>query len=370
MKITRISLFVVPLDSWEVNTRYVAQDNLQATLETTIVRIDTDAGLVGWGETCTAPSYYLPTLASGARAAIGFVAGLLIGEDPRHPRRLITLVATAMRGQYPARSALDMALRDLHGKILGAPLVDLWGGRVSDALDMMCLVNMGTPDEMLAETAAYRADGYRKFQMKIGDGPPEEDVARIEALMSDRRPGERFWFDANRGWTVDHALEVIPRVAHLHPLMEQPCETYEECRTVAQRCGIGLMLDESMTCQADMIRAADDGVLRVAVLKFSCTGGLTEHRHMAETGLRLGVPMRIEDFYGTALTFAAVAHLCHSLPETACFGLYDYNHPKVPVALNPLVVRDGRVALPNDVGPGLGVEVNEAFLGDPVAVYS
>jgi len=118
-----------------------------------------------------------------------------------------------------------------------------------------------------------------------------------------------------------------------------------------------------------MIRAALDGVMDSAVLKMACTGGISQHRHLAELGLRLGTPMRIEDYYGTGLTFAAVTHLAQGLPAAATFGLYDYHLPEVPVALNPLSVEGGRVALPADCGAGLGVEVNEEILGEPLAVF-
>lgn len=66
MKIAKVSIHVVALDRNTVNTRYVVEDTLAADLEITILRMETECGLVGWGETCTAPSYYLPTLASGA----------------------------------------------------------------------------------------------------------------------------------------------------------------------------------------------------------------------------------------------------------------------------------------------------------------
>lgn len=156
----------------------------------------------------------------------------------------------------------------------------------------------------------------------------------------------------------------------LAPLIEQPCETYRECLTVSRHTGLGLMLDEVIDDQESLVHAAGDGIINVAVLKMSCTGGITQHRHLAEVGLRLGIPMRIEDFYGTDLTLAAVAHLAQSLPAAACFGLYDYHLSAVPVVRNPFPVADGRVRVPDDCSPGLGVEVDSDIIGEPVAEYA
>lgn len=366
MKITKLSLYVVASDKWSVNTRYIAADQLGDVLETTILRIETDAGITGWGETCTAPSYYLPTLASGARAAIRHVAPLLIGADPRRLRRIMADIDAAMRGQGPAKSAIEMALWDLCGKAHGLPLVDLWGGRVVDDMPVLCLVDMDTPERMLEDTAAYREQGYRLFQMKIGDGSAQDEVDRIRALQRSMRPGERCWFDPNRAWTVDHAMDILPKVADLGPLIEQPCETYRECRTLARRCGVGLMLDEVVDGPEIMAEAAEDGVIRVAVLKFSCTGGIRRHKEMIDVGLRLGIPMRIEDFYGTGLTLAAVCHLAQGAPAAATFGLYDYHLPALPVARNPFPVAEGRIRVPEDCAPGLGVDVDTDVIGAPV----
>ena len=258
----------------------------------------------------------------------------------------------------------------LVGKAHGLPLVDLWGGRVVDSMPVLCLVNTASPEEQVAQIDAFRAQGYKLFQIKIGYGSAQEDIARIRACQGAMREGERCWFDVNRAWSIDQAMQVMPLVRDLAPLIEQPCETYEECRTVAKHTGLGLMLDEAIEDQATFIRAAQDGVMNVAVLKMGCTGGLSEHRHLVEIGLRLGIPMRIEDFYGTGLTLAAVSHLAQGLPQSATFGLYDYHLPEVPVVKNPFPVENGHVSVPTDCAPGLGVEIDESLLGEPVAEYA
>ena len=368
MRITRLSLYRVYLDRWQVSTRYQPTDGLDVSLQTNVVRLDSDAGLTGWGEGFVPPPFYHPTLAPAARQAIEYAAPLVVGADPRQPRRIMEAIRRGMRGQQPAKSAIDMALWDLCGKAHGLPLVDLWGGRVVEALPVLTLISVGPVEAMLGELEEQRAVGYDLFQIKIGIGTADEEVERITRIGAAMGPGERCWFDVNRGWTVDQAMQVLPRVAHLAPLIEQPCETYQECKTLAERTGLAFMLDEVIDGQEALVRAVLDGVMSSAVLKLSCTGGISQHRHLAELGLRLGVPLRIEDYYGTGLTFAAVAHLAHGLPAAATFGLYDYQHPDVPLVRNPLEVREGRVSLPADCGPGLGVDVNEEILGEPLAV--
>lgn len=370
MKISKLSVYRVVLDAWGVETRYTKALKIPIPLETTLLRIDTDEGIAGWGETMTAPSYYLPTSPHSARAGLELIAPALLGENPLNHRARMEDVHFAMRGHKPTKSVIDMALWDLIGKVRGLPLVDLWGGRVVEDMPVLCLVNVAPPEEQVAQISAFRAEGYRLFQVKIGHGTPADDIARIRACQAAMRPGERCWFDANRAWSIDHAMQVMPLVRDLAPLIEQPCETYQQCLTVAKHTGMGLMLDEAIEDQETFVRAAADGIINVAVLKMGCTGGISQHRHLAEIGLRLGIPMRIEDFYGTGLTLAAVAHLAQGLPEAACFGLYDYHLPAVPVVRNPFPVVGGRVSVPEDCAPGLGVEVDPDIIGAPVAVYT
>ncbi len=369
MRIARLSLYRLSLDLWSGESRYGRQQKLAAPLETNVVRLESDCGLVGWGEGCVPPPYYLPTLAAGAREAIAYLAPLVLGQAATRPRRVMQEIEQAVRGQGPAKTALDMALWDLCGKAQGIALMDLWGGRVADDLPVLAMVSVGDEQTTLDHLRAYRDAGYERFQIKIGEEGPAQDIAKIRAVMAELREGERCWFDVNRSWSLDDAMQVLPKVADLAPLIEQPCESYQECLTLSRRIGLGLMLDELIDGPEAMIRAVDDGILDVAVLKLSCTGGLTKQRFLAELGQRLGVPLRIEDYFGTGLTFAAVAQIAHSLPASATFGLYDYHLPELPLVTNPPSVRGGRVSLPDDCGPGLGVEVDQSLLGEPVGEW-
>ena len=370
MKITKLTVYRVVLDEWGVETRYTKSLNISIPLETTVLRIDTGEGLTGWGETMTAPSYYLPTSPQAARAGLELISPVVLGRNPLDHRAIMEDIHFAMRGHKPTKSVIDMALWDLVGKARGLPLVDLWGGRVVEDMPVLCLVNTASPEEQVAQIEAFRAQGYKLFQIKIGHGSPQLEVARIRACQEAMQEDERCWFDVNRAWSIDQAMRVMPLVRDMAPLIEQPCESYQECLSVARQTGMSLMLDEVIEDQDSFVRAAEDGIISVAVLKMGCTGGISQHRHLVEVGLRLGIPMRIEDFYGTGITLAAVSHLAQGLPAAATFGLYDYHLPAVPVVKNPFPVVDGRVKVPDECAPGLGIEVDMDVIGNPVAEYT
>ncbi len=367
MKISKLSLYKISLDQWSGESRYGPQQKLDSPLEANIVRLESENGQVSWGESCVAPPFYLPTLAPAAREAINYIAPLVVGANAANPRVVLHDIETAMRGQGPAKAAIDMALWDLCGKVHDLPLYELWGGRVTDELPVLAMVSIGTPDQTVERMQGYREQGYSIFQIKIGLGSADDDIEKITRVCESLESGERCWFDVNRGWSIDDAMQVLPKVKHLSPLIEQPCESYEECLTISRRMSMGLMLDELIDSPESMIKAHQDGMIDVAVLKMGCTGGLSKHKFLAELGTVLRIPMRIEDYYGTGLTLAAVTHLAHTLPAQSTFALYDYHLPELPLVKNPLVVKEGKTSVPTDAGPGLGYEINESLLGEPLA---
>ncbi|MER9625499.1 hypothetical protein NKI98_29355 [Mesorhizobium sp. M0222] len=118
MKITGLAACRVVLDKWDVETRYT-HALISIPLETTVLRIDTDEGLGGWGETMTPPSHYLPTSPQTARAGLDRIAPILLGADPRNHRARMEEIAFPMRGPKPTKSVVDMALWGLVGKARG-----------------------------------------------------------------------------------------------------------------------------------------------------------------------------------------------------------------------------------------------------------
>ena len=370
MHINRITLYSIPINVGMELTRYVSSQFIDPALDTLVVKIETDDGLIGWGEVCSAPPYYLPELSAGAREGIRHVSPVVLGRDPRHTASILSDISTALRGHGNAKTGLEMALWDLAAKAHGLPLIDLWGGRVAESLPVLAVVRIGSREETLASFETFRAQGYSRYQVKVASGSPHDDIITIRMVEEMSLPHERIWYDPNRGWSVDDAIRVISAVKDTAPMIENPCESYEECRNVARRTGVPFMLDEVIDGPRRFLEAVHDEILDTASLKTSAVGGIEATRTILSLGRTLGVPMRIEDYYGTGILLACVTHLAHTLPRKYVFGLYDYVSDDLPLVLNPLKVINGEIRLPDDCGPGLGVQVNEAILGDPVAILT
>ena len=133
MKITGITVWIVPLTSHE--TYYMAGGKTCDTVDTVVVRIDTDSDLVGWGEVCPIP-HYLAAYANGVIPAIVEMVPVLIGADPIGPEALMYKLDRHLIGHDYAKSAIDTALWDLTAKAANLPLYALLGGRQADEMPL------------------------------------------------------------------------------------------------------------------------------------------------------------------------------------------------------------------------------------------
>src|SRR6478752_8457888 len=198
MKIARILAFRVELPLHETTYKWSGGKSVDV-FDSTIVRVETDTGLVGHGEVCPLGPFYLPAYAEGVRAGIAELGPHLIGEDPTQLGRLNRLMDAALKGHPYVKSAVDVACWDILGKQANLPVCALLGGRYGDDFHLYRAISQESPDEMAAKVAGYRAEGYHRFQLKVG-GDPDTDIARIKAAAAVLKPGDRLVADANTGW--------------------------------------------------------------------------------------------------------------------------------------------------------------------------
>src|ERR1700682_1964272 len=203
MKIRRIAAYRMELPLMEGSYRWSGGKSVEV-FDSTLVRVETDTGVVGHGEVCPLGPAYLPAYAEGVRAGVAVLAPQLIGEDPLQLERLNRRMDSALKGHPYVKSGIDIACWDILGQVSGLPVAVLLGGRYGPDFVLYRAISQESPEEMTRKVAAYRAEGYRRFQLKVG-GAPEVDVERIRAVRSVLDPTDALIADANTGWLPHQA---------------------------------------------------------------------------------------------------------------------------------------------------------------------
>jgi len=332
-----------------------------SVFDSTIVGVETDDGLVGWGEVCPLGPFYLPAYAEGVRAGLRELAPHLLGEDPRELSKLNARMDAALKGHPYVKSGIDMACWDLLGKATSLPVCTLLGGRFGEKIQLYRAISQESPDAMARKVAGYRAEGYTRFQLKVG-GDPDTDIDRIRAVRAMLQPGDRLVADANTGWTQHEAIRVVRAVKDVDVYIEQPCLTYEECLAVRRHTDHPFVLDENVDSVDMLLRAHADLACDVVNLKISKLGGLTRTRQARDLCVTMGIAMTLEDSWGGDVTTAAIAHLAHSTPEPLRFTATDFNsYVTVSTAEGAPKRENGYMRASSE--PGLGVRPRMDVLG-------
>ena len=363
MRITRIMAYKVALPLHEGSYKW-SGGKAVTVFDSTVVQVDTDAGVTGYGEVCPLGPFYLPAYANGVRAGIAELGPHLLGQDPLELGRLNRRMDAALKGHAYVKSGIDMACWDILGKVTGQPVCTLLGGRYGDDVVLYRAISQESPEAMAGRVAGYRREGYRRFQLKVG-GDPDVDIQRIKAVAAALEPGDKLIADANTGWLMHEALRVVRAVRDVDVYIEQPCLSYQECLTVRQHTDHPFVLDEVVDSVEMLVRGHADHAMDVVNLKISKLGGLTRTRQARDLCVSLGIAMTIEDSWGGDIVTAAIAHMAHSTPPEFLFTATDFNsYVTVSLADGAPKRINGRMAASTE--PGLGIRPRFDVLGRPV----
>jgi len=325
------------------------------TAHNVLVRIHSDAGIVGCAEAQPRPYTYGETQESIVRAVREWFAPRLEGLDPVAAERA-RLRCAGLAGNHCARGAVEVALADLAGRLLGIPCATLLGG-AADSVAVASMLSFGEPAAMAAEAAElHERYGIATFKAKVGRDP-RIDIAAIAAV---RRavPDATLYVDANRGWTLDQARAAGDALIELGvSAIEEPIDLADEAgrRTLAASWSVPLAGDESCLSLPDVARELAGAVSRVSI-KVARTA-FAESRDILAHCRALGVEAVVGSQYEGALgawasiAFAAgSAELCGRPAEAANF--LDLAADLV----SPPRIFGGRVSVP--ATPGLGPAVD------------
>jgi L-alanine-DL-glutamate epimerase-like enolase superfamily enzyme len=368
MKIVRVSAYQVNLPMREGVYSWSTQSF--PAFDTTVLALETDEGITGFGESCPLGPSYLPAYPEGVRTGLATIARDLLGLDPTGLDAVNDRLDALIKGHPYVKSAVDMACWDILGKALGVPVYTLLGGKRQERVRLYKVVSRDHPDAMAERVPEYRALGFRHFQVKVGEDPAT-DITRFRRVAASMQPDEVMDADANTGWRQHDAIRIVDAVRPLaaeHGIrlyIEQPCPSYEECLAVREHTDLPMILDECMDGLPALLRGYGDRAMDLVNLKINRFGGLTRARQVRDLCIALGIVMTIEDSWGGEIATAAIAHLAQSTPQPFHFQSSAFHQ------YHTLAIADGAPAVEAGFmtasdAPGLGVTPLMEVLGEPV----
>ena len=339
-----------------------------------LVKVTTDDGVVGWGEGC-----------GGAAAAVveNDFGPMLIGEDPMNRiglwQKMFAMqynanVAVGLGGS--AISAVDTALWDIAGKVLGQPVYQLLGGRARDKVAVYATGLYYTEDEfpmrLLEEACGYVEAGFRGMKTKVGGLPMDEDVKRVAALRETIGPDIKLMVDANQAYNATSAIRIGSRLADLdilwfeEPVNAQDIEGYLQVKSALPMAIAG---GENLRTRYEFSHFLSRRAYDIAQPDVINVGGVTEMRNVAMTANTQGIQVN-PHVWGSPVMIAASLHVASTIPPCPPSGdpepyvqepvmEFDRTPSRIREGLmaEPIDQKDGFLAVPD--GPGLGVEIDE-----------
>jgi L-alanine-DL-glutamate epimerase-like enolase superfamily enzyme len=367
MKISKITVWQLDLPLHK--PYYLSGGRLRFDcLDSTLVRIDTDEGISGWGEGCPWGVTYLPAFGKGIRAGIDELAPVLIGMDPRLTDTVNRRMDLALPGHPYIKSAIDIACWDIAGKSAGLPVCELLGAREPNPVPIASSVSTGTPQEMLDEVQRFRDMGYRVHSCKVG-ADVAMDIRRINLLAENELENEIIFYDVNRAWLPREAITVMNAVSGISSWFEQPCETLDEIAQVRRQTSYPICVDEALQNYSDILRIQSEGIAELVNIKINRVGGLTKARRIRDFCLQTGIAMLIMDSGGSVLADTSCAHLAQTIPQPSCLGVWSCQEMVTVDTAPGQGVRNLEGCFSAPGLPGLGVEPDLDLLGDAVATY-
>ena len=339
--------------------------------ESTIVRITTDDGHVGWGEACPHGPTYQPVHAGQVRAGIEVLAPAIIGLDPRAHVSINRAMSEALNGTNEARAAIDIACWDLAGHAYGQPVAELLGGAIGDTVPTYYVMRLGDSlDATVARAVELQVEhGFTKIQLKAADGHIDKTIEAVHAISAVRRPETDLFVDVNRRWTVWEAINFSEACAGISLALEQPCNTYDECVDAKPHLRHPLLLDECTASLGVAARAMFTGLANGFGMKITRLGGLTPMRAFLDLCRENRTPTSCDDSWGGDIIAAACVHTAATLDDSLNRGAWiaapyiDGHYDET----NGPRIENGRIAVPRS--PGLGLTIADDYFGQPDAVW-
>jgi muconate cycloisomerase len=378
MKITGVETYLVSLP---VRRAHAFAGNLSPIGQGyVVVKLHVEGGIVGLGEAQVLKDWggehgsrYGEAPETTATIIERYLAPAIAGEDVRQIERLHAKMDTVVKGYPYAKAALDVAIHDAVGKLLGVPVYQLLGGLVRREIPIAHSIGLMPVEDAVREAQQAVDEGITCIKLKTG-----VDARRdVELVRQLRRalPSIRVRVDVNQGYqSWKDAVRTIDAMAeHDVWFVEQPVEGLENLARVAQAVDVPIMADESAWSPHDVLRLLEWEAAEMISIYYTKPGGLMKTKKVLAIAETAGLACDINGSIEMGVGNAANLHLAASSPVITIPGSITITSTAEKVTTKiamhkylddiitePFQYRDGCLIVPD--GPGLGVELDEAKL--------
>lgn len=334
-----------------------------AVAEHLLIRIHTDAGLIGQADAPPRPFTYGETQASIHSMVVDHLGPQLEGLAPLQRSRAHEIMNRVV-GNPVAKAAIDLALWDIIGQSLGVSVTDLLGG-YSDRMRVSHMLGFDAPDAMVAEAERIRDTyGITTFKVKVGRNPIDADVAVCRSLRTAFGNDIDLYIDGNRGWSAADAARALRAMDDLDLLFAEelcPADDVLGRRWLVERCPIPFFADESVPTPADLTREVLAGSANGVSIKVS-RSGITGSQSVLSTAEHLGIPVVIGNQIDTQIGSLCSTAFGAAFATTAARPgeLSNYLDMTDDLLAEPLEITGGELHVRQ--GPGLDIEIDESKL--------
>jgi L-alanine-DL-glutamate epimerase-like enolase superfamily enzyme len=347
-------------------------------LNTVLLRIYSDTGLVGVAESGDTSSWYRGESQASIVSMIcdTFAPRILLGENPSNIEKIVGAMDTLARDNNQAKALVDCALHDLKGKALGVPVYDLLGGRTRESVPLGWVLSAGAPEQVAHTAVAAKEAGYSVFKLKVGRATFDNDVATAAAVREALGNDARITLDANGSWNYEQALRTIRRLDRYRlDFVEQPLPHWDRdgMSRLRERIETPLYADEGAQELHHLREIAERRSADGVILKVQKVGGLLKAQRFLAVCRMYDLPVFCSTLIGSGVEACPSTHLWVS-DQWACQFMSESAGPlAVHAAWNSVDILPGDdlavgglqfhhgFARPHEL-PGFGVEIDESVL--------
>lgn len=336
---------------------------VEGSCEVIVLRLTAEGGAVGWGE-ASPWSVFTGSPEASFAALDRYLRPLVVGQTLQDRAAIVDRAQRAVAHCSEAKAALETALLDLTGRVLGAPVHALLGGCCRAEIPLS--VSIADPDFERDKALLQRieADGVRIVKLKAGFADHAFDMDRLDHIRA-RHPGLDIRVDYNQGLAPEEAEARVRGVASFAPsFIEQPVAHHHFTLMARLRDAVEvpLLADESVFGPEDMARASAEGICDGVSVKIMKAGGLARAQTVARMAAAAGLSAYGGDMFEAGLAHLAGAHMIAATPQiTLGCEFYQARYfLREDILEAPFPCENGAVQVPH--GPGLGVAPDPAKL--------